>query len=205
MRSQRRLIGNDVVDLRDPEARIETLHPRFIARVFTAAEQRQINAASDPCRALWALWAGKEAGYKILKKLVPTTLFAHAAFRVQLRGDAGIRGRLEGVVRHQGLCFQLKLHSDAAKIHAVALSAVGNDSVTEPPRCRVGTGWSALEHSAAVRRLALRDLRAWFGDGAGDLRIVGSRPPRLVRAETALDADLSLSHHGSWVAWAAVY
>lgn len=40
-------VGNDVVDLRDPETRKGAVHPRFDLRVFTADERERIAAAAD--------------------------------------------------------------------------------------------------------------------------------------------------------------
>ena len=36
------MVGNDIVDLRDPESQADGLHPRFDARVFTAPERDAI-------------------------------------------------------------------------------------------------------------------------------------------------------------------
>jgi phosphopantetheinyl transferase (holo-ACP synthase) len=55
------LVGNDVVDLRDPENQPEAIHPRFDDRVFTWAERARILAAGSPHRMRWVLWAAKES------------------------------------------------------------------------------------------------------------------------------------------------
>ena len=44
------MIGNDVVDLSDPESAPAALHPRFDARAFCEAERERLAASRDPGR-----------------------------------------------------------------------------------------------------------------------------------------------------------
>ena len=80
------MIGNDVVDLLDPESLPETLHPRFDTRVFTAREREAIAASpgDDAARARWKLWAAKEAAYKLARKRRPATVFSPHRFAVEV-------------------------------------------------------------------------------------------------------------------------
>lgn len=191
------LIGNDVVDLRDDETKIGNLHPRFMMRVFAPEERRCISESVNPHRALWMHWAAKEAAYKLLKKLVPETVFAPAAFRVEFADDG--RGKTaRGTVSHVGSRLFLQVGCLEDCIHAVASSGRG-EFLSNVASCR-----SSGDDSAAVRAYALRDLGLWLGKG-DELHISGSRPPRLCRSERPLAVDLSLSHHGRWLAWAAAH
>jgi hypothetical protein len=196
------LIGNDVVDLEDEETRLRALHPRFVNRVFTSEEQERIAASRAPRRALWALWAAKEASYKLLKKLDPATLFAHRAFVIQPWGKIGPDGDPVGVARYQRLRLRIQWRIRADHLHAVALSPTAADGSGEDLRWRSFHWRLRSEHSAVVRADAVGALEAWLG-APRELRIVGSRPPRLLQAGAATGVDLSLSHHGRWVAWAA--
>ena len=63
------MVGNDIVDLRDPQSRSESLHPRFDTRVFSERERRIIGEAADSERVRWKLWAAKEAAYKLMRKM----------------------------------------------------------------------------------------------------------------------------------------
>ena len=76
------MIGNDLVDLRAREASGKSGDARFVARVFTARETELIARSSNPDAALWALWAAKEAAYKVAKKLRPDVIFAHSRYEV---------------------------------------------------------------------------------------------------------------------------
>ena len=63
------MIGNDVVDLEDPETRPETFRPRFDERVFDPVERRAIAHDPRPHARRWAHWAAKEAAYKLARQL----------------------------------------------------------------------------------------------------------------------------------------
>ena len=47
------MIGNDVVDLDDPESRSAARHARFDARAFTFAEQTMLRTSADGERLRW--------------------------------------------------------------------------------------------------------------------------------------------------------
>ncbi len=64
-------IGNDVVDLSDPETRQQGLHPRFDERVFDPRERALLGDSDSPHVLRWAFWAAKESAYKALKRLDP--------------------------------------------------------------------------------------------------------------------------------------
>ncbi len=57
-------VGNDVVDLKEPDNRGKSGDERFLARVFTAQERELIAQAAAPDTLLWSFWAAKEAAYK---------------------------------------------------------------------------------------------------------------------------------------------
>ncbi|MBE0557548.1 MAG: 4'-phosphopantetheinyl transferase superfamily protein, partial [Proteobacteria bacterium] len=57
-------VGNDVVDLNEPDNRGKSGDDRFLGRVFTAEERELIARAAAPNTLLWSLWAAKEAAYK---------------------------------------------------------------------------------------------------------------------------------------------
>lgn len=106
------MLGNDVVDLLDVDARPETFHRRFDARVFTPGERERIahaaraegsatsdgSEASDADHALrWAHWAAKEAAYKLLRQRDPAFVFS--PIRLEARFDAPARGGPLGSTR----------------------------------------------------------------------------------------------------------
>lgn len=64
-------LGNDIIDLTLPEAIGKANDLRFVQRVCQDSEQRWLYAQPDPTRALWQLFAAKEATYKAAKKRWP--------------------------------------------------------------------------------------------------------------------------------------
>ena len=81
------MIGNDVVDLRDPDADFASFSPRFDVRVFSASERRRIQASADPEACRWRLWAAKEAVFKAARKADPGAVFSPRRFEVRSPGS----------------------------------------------------------------------------------------------------------------------
>ncbi len=196
-------VGNDVVDLRDPEADLRSLHPRFAERVFTAAEREMLREARQTQgevahRALhWALWAAKESAYKALKRRTPEAVFSPRAFEVHLPDALLILGgQAAGSVVHRGRPFPLLVRRDGDSLHAVARSL---DLEYEAILCRVGM--TADDPSQDARRLAAQALSSALGLDSAAVQIV-RRPPEAVYRGRLVAADLSLSHHGRFVAFA---
>jgi hypothetical protein len=77
-------IGNDIVDLRDPQNVGKSQNTRFINRVFTPNEQKLISNASNQDAMLWSLWAGKETAYKVIRKSFPSANSVPRSYRVSL-------------------------------------------------------------------------------------------------------------------------
>jgi phosphopantetheine--protein transferase-like protein len=200
-------LGNDVVDLADPEADLRELHPRFAERVFTATERDALAACqrspaeADAARRTvlhWAFWAAKESAYKALKRLVPETVFAPREFEVTLPSvpPADGVGAAAGWVVHRGRRLSLEVRRSDEGLHAVAACA---------GTAETGIAWK-LETAAgdpgdAVRRLAVREIATALDLDPAALSIV-LRPPVVMHEGRPLEVDLSLAHHGRFVAFA---
>jgi len=198
------MIGNDVVDLGDPETRPGATHPRFDDRVFAAAEREALEASGAPNRLRWIFWAAKEAAFKVARKLDPGAVFSPSSFAVELTSD------LRGSVEHgeQRFCVQVDesphcvhaIVSDAdpkeRRIHAeVAAMAARVDIPEEWPPATVGP--------ASVRALARYSVAELLGANPADVSIAReNRIPRLLLKGEPAGVDLSLSHHGRFVAFA---
>ena len=78
-------VGNDIVDLNDPDSDIKNIHPRFISRVLNDSELLNIkkNAHKISKVLLWTYWAAKESSYKALKRLFPNINFVYKKFSFQ--------------------------------------------------------------------------------------------------------------------------
>lgn len=199
------LVGNDIVDLGDPEAALDSLHPRFVARVFTEAERRAIERSPDPRAELWAYWAAKESAYKALKKLDPHLVFAHSTFVVNLDSRCG-QARRAGTVSHGSERLLVAITTNADWVHAVATDEAPDRGGVAGCRliAHVSRSPAACNQSDTVRLCARRVLAQALDHTPRDLSVVGSRPPRLRVGDRLADLDLSLSHHGRWVSFAAL-
>ena len=196
------MLGNDIVDLACTRARAPARHARFDQRVLTPAEREALAASDAPERLRWVFWAAKEAAYKVSKKRDAQTLWAPSAFAVSL-------GAQPRVVHGAAGEFPLRIETGDGYIHALASdSAEGlRGALREIGRLRAGAdeGAGAGEsESAAVRRLAIAGLAPVLGVAPGALRVEQrDRIPLLHAHGAPARVDLSLSHHGRFIAWAA--
>lgn len=188
------LLGNDLVDLGDPETREATLHPRFDERVFSAGERACIYAEENRRHRLrWQHWALKEAAYKAVRRRDSGYFFSPRRLSVELLDDANAR------VRGAGFELEARLEGDASWVHAVVYANLepadlcfATDRLPAAANCR---DW--------VRSFAERSIETRWGFGAGACSIKKSRKlPTLEVAGEPSDHRLSLSHHGGFVAFA---
>jgi phosphopantetheinyl transferase (holo-ACP synthase) len=188
-------IGNDVVDLTDPAIARHHDRERFVGRICSNDERQRVVTARD----LWSLFAAKEAAYKALVKLGGSPGFGHRAI-VVAPDLASVTWR----DRH----LALEVTGDADHVHAIAWSEGWR------PIARVVRTDGAARSEGERARAALRELVAKaLGCAPEELEVVrdpaagawdGYGPPRLLRNGAAVDADVSLSHDGSYVAAAAL-
>jgi len=176
------LVGNDVVDLHDPESRPGALHARFDARVFTSVELEALSV-SAPASASWhelrwTLWAAKESAYKVAKKLDPAVRF--------LPKDFVVRSIAQGraVVMHEAGSFEVQLDRTDEWVHAVATVSAARVPCRAPSTqrgapslpCPVSHGVERLEARGAdpsriVRELACEALGSWMKSPPGQIQI----------------------------------
>lgn len=193
------MIGNDIVDLTDPETQKNAPHPRFDGRVFARSELLRLRLSGAPNRLRWMLWAAKEAAYKAMKKIHPHMVFSPVRFVVRL--DQTLRGSVEC----PNGSLDVSVTEEAMSIHAIAASA----AMTEQ-NILSGTEFLASEAAEnaeqpgqAARELALRSLERRLDLPAGTFSIEKhDRIPVLFRQGVRSEFDLSLSHHGRLVAFA---
>ena len=211
------MIGNDIVDLEDPDARPETFRPRFDERVFDVAERRSIVRDADPHMRRWAHWAAKEAGYKLGRQatedfvFTPSRLVARFESIESEESGRTIRKGTLALPRSIAPGFgHLELRSDetSERVHVLAAPPGADwDAITEAteivsadadPSDRV----RALARFMIARDLGIDETRVAIGR-RGDPRAGGAAkiPPALIDGARS-GLVLSLSHHGRFVACA---
>jgi phosphopantetheinyl transferase (holo-ACP synthase) len=198
------MVGNDIVDLRDPDSDSTSYRNRFDERVFSRSERKSIYRAPAPERQRWRLWAAKEASYKIARRRSISTVFSPRAFAVDCKEDSQTH-RVE--VAHEGTSYFVAFDETAERIHAIAVTAPedfarvlsGIDTIHSNGRAS-----TSEDESSAVRNLACDSISRHFGFSRDRLEIrkSPSRIPRLYHGEDHLDLCVSLSHHGSFRAFA---
>lgn len=213
-------VGIDVVDLADPRCRGKAADRRFVERILHASEAAAVASDPDPDRALWRLWAAKEAAFKVVSKTegAPPP-FVHAAFRMD--GDLvrwrarevpvrlEERGEALVVVAWEAESGDLDVRWDVAEAGAVDpdpgldLDALVRRHLHEAERPPVHSRPSALVRLAARRALA----EALAAPEARVAVVCPGGPAGRVPPVAHLDgqrapADVSLSHHGRYLAWA---
>ncbi|HEM47401.1 MAG TPA: 4-phosphopantetheinyl transferase family protein [Alphaproteobacteria bacterium] len=200
-------VGNDVVDLEDPDNRPTAIHPRFDRRVFTDAELARLNDASDEDarhRLRWSLWAAKESALKYLRQIDARISWHPREFAVRVETTAVAR------VRHGDRELAVTLDVTSRRVHAVT-PAGADDALTALHRVESGAPPDAEEASTGVRRLAARATGRLLGIADEEITITGpggrAAPrgadiPRALRGGERLAVDVSLSHDGRWLACA---
>ncbi len=190
-------VGNDVVDLVDPETLREEQHPRFDERVYAPEELALLQRSESEHVTRWLLWAAKEAAYKAEKRDAPDTVFSPRRFVVQPPPLSGEEGAGRGCVRHGERLLTLAAEWTRDFVHIVAMSdaARAGRSVSEVAR-------AARAPSVAARELAATGIGELLGIDPRRLEIDG-RPPVVRHDGRDLPVELSLSHHGRFVAFAA--
>jgi len=188
-----------------------------MARVFSAREREWIHTSADPDCTLWRAWGAKEAAFKVVSKLegAPPP-FNHVRFRVA-ESEPGT-----GVVSYGAMDTPFREEPGGAGeyVHIAAWSP-GEASLLEatveplpqgPPPIEVLTdrerravhspasGWVRVRARAAVAqllRVAERDVEIVCAPGPP-----GRAIPRLFLRGEPGEWDISLSHHGRFLAWA---
>jgi len=194
------MIGNDLVDLGDAEAQPGATHARFDARVFAREERDTLCASESPNRLRWIFWASKEAAYKVARKLDSGLVFSPGRMLVRL--GSNLSGEVLVAERH----LFLRVDEDHRRIHALVRTRPFADEgfrshVATLPEGRVEGEYA--DPRRAVRAFLSAGVSEALGAAPEDLSVESEgRVPVLYHKGERVPLDLSLSHHGRFVAWA---
>ena len=248
-------IGIDVVDLDHPACRGREAGDRLLDRILSDSERAWLDAgvAALWTTRLWALWAAKEAAFKVQSgEAASQTTFRPKSLVCDLQADVvpdapidGIQLRFRGTVTEApgGEAVRVEGSADPGCVQLLAWSPpldrpagrhleVGRERASpaelEVDLARFRDGFTAEEwagvHSVASARVRLlareRIARLVLGQGHGsrddseplrhsDVEILTSperpgrtRPRVRIGGKDRTDVDVSLSHHGPYLAWA---
>ena len=222
-------VGNDIVDLKEPDHCGKSGDDRFLGRVFTPEERDRIVGAACPDKLLWAFWAAKEAAYKAVSRDDPGVCSVPRRYRVALDGEnlckpidvAGFAGRLAGrVLTPRGEVALCVIVTDDY-VHALTAGSEAGLAGIIQRVDRMGGAENAegvhrVEHvgdrentgdpSAFVRVQLLLEIARRLRFSVDDLEIrkdsEGPGAPRVFLQDRPLAAEISLSHDGRFTAFA---
>lgn len=220
---QHRFIGNDIVDLKTEDARGKARDARFMARVFSFAEQAAIQESTHPDALLWAFWAAREAAYKAVCKVAPGVSSAPrrypAAMDFHYRKNRPETGT--GQVSTPLGAVPVRIVFNAEWVHGVAWVGfpknLRSDSFDANIRYGISYGIReippdrrpiSIRESAAVRNAAKERISEVLNMNPDDIRIrrepgpQGPGPPRVYIKDEKTPMDISLSHDGRFAAYA---
>lgn len=207
------------MDLTDPANRRKSEDARFIERVFTPGEAGLIFSAPEPDRALWSIWACKEAAFKALSKveaISSSPLKYSVSLDISARDYIIAKGRarmLRGSVATPAGDLPLRLVRNNSCIHAIA--STGTDieiSSVFWVICNINLRRNDITphiQSMLVRRAAKMKLAKYINADPQDMEIVrrkrngsGLGPPVLLISGEESGIEISLSHDGVFLAYA---
>ncbi len=211
--------GNDIVDLKSPEARGKSLDIRFMERTLTVREREATGRSAHPDRLLWAFWAAKETAYKTISKIHPDISSSPRRYGVLLADEAesdalihaasGVVNTPEGpvpvyVMFHAdyvhcigGYCLSGSLDSMNWGVGIIDEIPESGENKSVPERESYSARFLAASKIADIFRCHPRDVFI----SRQNHRLKTGPPKVYVRGKPA-DLDISLSHDGRFVAFA---
>jgi phosphopantetheinyl transferase (holo-ACP synthase) len=208
-------VGNDIVDLKEPDNCGKSGDDRFLGRVFTPEERDRIVAAACPDQLLWAFWAAKEAAYKAVSRDDPSICSTPRRYGVALDDQdsgkaidaaAGSEGRLAGRVITPRGAAELWIMVTDEYVHALAVAGDGDLAPLVHRVDLIDVEKEAGGASAFVRRQLLLEIALRLRCPIDDL-VIRKEPldrgaPSVFLRGRPLTSEISLSHDGRFTAFA---
>jgi len=182
---------------------------RFPKKILTAAEIKSVQGAKNREQALWSFWACKETAYKVIKKIRPDASFLPRQWEVCLRPPP--RHFIDAIVlvsENQTIYSRLFLDDDY--IHCVGSEVVTalDDVICEVIKLPAGNDDEAENGHSFLRECASQKIAQHFHLSPSDLIIERKQaggemsPPYVLKGDSRLAIDISLSHDGRFGAYA---
>lgn len=197
------MVGNDIIDLQYLEWP-PYQHIRYLERVCTPTEADAVRGSSNPARSLAAVWAAKEAAFKLLSRsynlmhFVPRELVTDFALHNSKSSEL--------CVLHHRTQTNVSIFKTTQWLHAVAKSARCGALQWRVREIQKNAphGITPANESVTVRQLA-KELLQESGVKDAALDFVGKIPTLRNAGRLDPDKSISLSHHGRFVAAAIAW
>ena len=205
------------MDLTDPHNMGKSRDTRFIKRVFTPREQELISRADNQDAVLWALWAGKEAAYKLVKKYEPSATSVPRLYEVSLNcAEESVQlspgsDTLTGFVDTPYGRIEIKVFITSDYVHCTGTASAPDEMdalVWHVVRISPDSQASPDYESAFVRKALKLHLSQSYDESPENIEIrrvessYGLGPPFVSINGMPAAIDVSLSHDGLFAAYA---
>ncbi len=189
-----RVLGNDIVDLSCALALDKASDPRYLQKICLPSEWRQIHASSSPNLTLWRIWTIKEAVYKAITQVQHFRAFIPKKIEVTLLDELWAESQTNwGNYIAQTSSTKDYLHSLAATQKATLLEAT----------TRVVDQLNPAQAGELLRQRLLEDYATQQQLDVLHLKVQKLLElPWIYQNEQRLPCRLSLSHHGTFGAYA---
>lgn len=192
------MIGNDIVDLNDPQGRDKYKDHRFLKRVCAKSEIEFLFQSTNPHATLWTFWAIKEACFKVIQKVSVNAKFIPNQFL------CFIENKNQWKCKYGDILINITLSLTNEYVHALAFHPqrfyAPNDIIEQEIKKISNPDLASSE----VRNSALKLLEK---QGYKNCRIERElidgklQPPLILYTDFMPDySDISLSHHENFVA-----
>ncbi len=184
------MIGNDIVDLKLALLEDKASNLRWLNKVFVEKEIELIQNSENPNIMLWRLWSMKESAYKVAVKKSGIRAFNPKRLETEILGPW--QGRINSVYG----VFQVSSWIAEDYIHSIASDSLDKMAISGQKTAEIS------DRSTDVRRSLIehfKECKPHFSE----LNIkMNEEIPYLYSANEKLPFDISLSHHGDYIAYA---
>ncbi len=207
-------MGNDIVDLKAPEAMGKAADIRFVQRVLNPDEQQSVLNSGHPDSFLWAFWAAKESAYKAVSKIYSDVSSAPRRYPVIL-DSVKINNIATGIVNTPHGAVPVKIFFNEEYVHcigiigdALSLKDIVYDTERINPEKIPGADSISEKESLFTRNLAKKNIASCLQIKEQDIQIIRHKnlnrinPPMIYVKGKKQNIDISLSHDGGFAAYA---
>lgn len=181
------MLGNDIVDLNHLPDKVRSLSEPYLNKICSVREIEKVIGSDNPELMLWRIWTMKESAYKIAMKLGAKRAYNPKSFETfPVDATAGLVSTDYGTMLSETVF-------DENYIHTVSF-------LPKSKGFKSGQKICADHQSEAVRLAIIEDFRIQNPNQDRAEIIMKSDIPFL-STDTSF-VDISLSHHGDFIAWA---
>lgn len=187
------MIGNDIVDIAKAKIDSNWQRPRFLDKIFTSEEQKYIQTSENKFLMVWRLWSMKEAAYKLYTQLNPSRFYNPKGFECSFKSSSG-------TVKFQE--FECKTQTKITSNYIYSEAFLGESQLTS--KCFKLKNEDINMQSQQTHSELLKYVSEKFQLKKENLKIIKSKfgIPSIYYNLKALNRGISLTHHGSFGAYA---